>query len=190
MENQFWAVGCGLGWTVGKKGLGRLWVTFEACFFHFFVVKIFFLPFFNATFQCGCYNVVVFSHEKLKKPPKKVAQNRPRPLFPTVQPRPQPTAQNWFPILRNFGTRHLFSYLWYEYKHLADHVLLTHFFVQCCATSPPRGCRRYEDANEGRQGQKIRWHVCHYWRNAEKNQMPMQFTWPKYCWRSLHFSGR
>ena len=24
MENQFLAVGCGLGWTVGKKGLGRL----------------------------------------------------------------------------------------------------------------------------------------------------------------------
>ena len=35
MENQFWAVGCGLGWTVGKKGLGRLWATFEACFFTF-----------------------------------------------------------------------------------------------------------------------------------------------------------
>ena len=24
MKNQFWAVGCGLGWTVEKKGLGRL----------------------------------------------------------------------------------------------------------------------------------------------------------------------
>ena len=47
----------------------------------------------------------------MKKTPKKVAQNRPRPLFPTVQPRPQPTAQNWFSISRNFGTRHLFSYL-------------------------------------------------------------------------------
>ena len=52
-----------------------------------------------------------FDPEKVKKPPKKVAQNRPRPLFPTVQPRPQPTAQNQFPILRTFGTRHLFSYL-------------------------------------------------------------------------------
>ena len=28
-----------------------------------------------------------------------------------VQPRPQPTAQNWFFILWNLGTRHLFSYL-------------------------------------------------------------------------------
>ena len=27
------------------------------------------------------------------------------------QPRPQPTAQNWFFILWNLGTRHLFSYL-------------------------------------------------------------------------------
>ena len=53
-----------------------------------------------------------FAHEKLKKPPKKVAQNQPRPLFPTVQPRPQPTAQNRFSISWNFGTRHLFSYLW------------------------------------------------------------------------------
>ena len=24
MENQLWAVDCGLGWTVGKKGLGHL----------------------------------------------------------------------------------------------------------------------------------------------------------------------
>ena len=33
MKNKFWAVGCGLGWTVGKKGLGQLWATFEASFF-------------------------------------------------------------------------------------------------------------------------------------------------------------
>ena len=43
---------------------------------------------------------------------KKVAHNRPRPFYSTVQPRPQPTAQNWFSILWNLGTRHLFSYLW------------------------------------------------------------------------------
>ena len=42
MENQFWAVGCGMGWTVGKKGLGRLWATFEARFFTFSRSKIFF----------------------------------------------------------------------------------------------------------------------------------------------------
>ena len=32
----------------------------------------------------------------MKKWAPKVAHNRPRPFFPTVQPRPQPTAQNWF----------------------------------------------------------------------------------------------
>ena len=38
--------------------------------------------------------------------------NQPNPLFSTVQPRTQPTAQKWFFILWNLGTRHLFSYLW------------------------------------------------------------------------------
>ena len=37
---------------------------------------------------------------------------RPWPFYPTVQPRLQPTAQNWVFILWNLGTRHLFSYLW------------------------------------------------------------------------------
>jgi hypothetical protein len=32
MKNQFWAVGCELGWTVRKKGLGQLLATFEARF--------------------------------------------------------------------------------------------------------------------------------------------------------------
>ena len=36
-----WAVGCGLDWTVGKKGLGQLWATFEARFFNFSGSKIF-----------------------------------------------------------------------------------------------------------------------------------------------------
>ena len=35
-------LGCGLGWTVGKKGLGRLWATFEARFFTFLGSKNFF----------------------------------------------------------------------------------------------------------------------------------------------------
>ena len=88
------------------------WFFWDKIFFQKFFWKI--LTLFYATFQCGRNNVkkiqkkFFFAHEKLKKPPKKVAQNRPRPLFPTVQPRPQPTAQNWFSILRNFGTRHLF----------------------------------------------------------------------------------
>ena len=54
-----------------------------------------------------------FDHEKVKKRASKDAHNRPRPFYFTVQPRPQPTAQNWFFILRNLGTRHLFSYLWF-----------------------------------------------------------------------------
>jgi len=92
------------------------WFFWDKIFFQNFFWKI--LTLFYATFQCGRYNVkkiqkkFFFAHEKLKKPPKKVAQNRPRPLFPTNQPRPQPTAQNWFSISWNFGTRHLFSYLW------------------------------------------------------------------------------
>ena len=49
--------------------------------------------------------------KKVKKRASKVAHNRPRPFYFTVQPRPQPTAQNWVFILWNFGTRHLFSYL-------------------------------------------------------------------------------
>ena len=52
------------------------------------------------------------SIKTLKKRASKVAHNRPRPLYFTAQPRPQPTAQNWFFILRNLGTRHLFSYMW------------------------------------------------------------------------------
>ena len=93
----------------------KKWFFWDNFFFQKFFWKI--LTLFYATFQCGRYNVkkiqkkIFFAHEKLKKTPKKVAQNRPRPLFPTNQPRPQPTAQNWFSISWNFGTRHLFSYL-------------------------------------------------------------------------------
>ena len=50
----------------------------------------------------------------MKKQASKVTHNRPRPFFPTVQPRQQPTAQNWFSISWNLGTRHLFSYLWFQ----------------------------------------------------------------------------
>ena len=52
-----------------------------------------------------------FDPEKVKKRASKVAHNRPRPFYFTVQPRPRPTAQNWFFILWNLGKRHLFSYL-------------------------------------------------------------------------------
>ena len=51
-----------------------------------------FLPFFYATFQCGRYNVFkfylfyFFAHKKLKKPPSKVAHNRPKPFIPQPSP--------------------------------------------------------------------------------------------------------
>ena len=35
-----------------------------------------------------------FDPKKVKKRASNVAQNRPRPFYPTVQPRPQPTVQN------------------------------------------------------------------------------------------------
>ena len=53
-----------------------------------------FLPLFYATFQCGRYGVFkkiltfFFDPEKVKKWASKVAHNRPRPFYFTVQPRP------------------------------------------------------------------------------------------------------
>ena len=92
-------------------------VVYKKKVFFMFSGSIFFKIFFYATFQCGRYNVKkiilkqsFFAHEKLKKTPKKVAHNRPKPLYSTVQP----TAENWFSILWNLGTRHLFSYLWLD----------------------------------------------------------------------------
>ena len=52
------------------------------------------LPFFYATFQCGRYGVFkkikknFFDPEKVKKRASKVAHNRPRPFYFTIQPRP------------------------------------------------------------------------------------------------------
>ena len=59
---------------------------------------IFFLPFFNATFQCGRYGVFkknfkqIFDPEKVKKRVSKVAHNRPNPFFSQSSPdhSPQP----------------------------------------------------------------------------------------------------
>ena len=104
----------------------------KKCFFwnKNFFQKIFFLHFFYATFHCERYSVFkkelkeFFDPEKVKKRASKVAPNRPRPFYRTVQPRPQPTVQNWFSISWNLGTRHLFSYLWHTY--VADRKL---FFI-------------------------------------------------------------
>jgi hypothetical protein len=60
---------------------------------------IFFLPFFYATFQCGHYGVFkkffkyFFDPEKVNKRASKVAHNRPRPFYFTVQPRPTAHSQ-------------------------------------------------------------------------------------------------
>ena len=80
----------------------------------------FFLSFFYSTFQCGCSSVFkkkFLAPKKWKNGPQKLLIIGPDPFFPTVQPRPQPTAQNWFSISWNLGTRHLFSYLsiWYPF---------------------------------------------------------------------------
>ena len=77
----------------------------------------FFFKIYYATFQYGCSSVFKkilekkFDPKKVKIRASKVANNWPRPFHFTVQPRPQPSAQNWFVILWNLGTRHLFSYL-------------------------------------------------------------------------------
>ena len=57
-------------------------------------------PLFYATFQCGRYDIFekkfkfFFDPEKVKKHASKVAHYQPKPFYFTVQPRPQPTAQN------------------------------------------------------------------------------------------------
>ena len=67
-------------------------------FFHFFWLKKNFSKFFlwnyYATFQCGRYSVfkkilnIFFDPKKVKQRASKVAHNRPRPFYFTVQPRP------------------------------------------------------------------------------------------------------
>ena len=58
--------------------------------------NIFFLPFFNATFQCGRYGVFKkkfkysFDPEKVKKWASKVAHNRPKPFFSKSSPAHSP----------------------------------------------------------------------------------------------------
>ena len=81
--------------------------------------NIFFSPFFNATFQCGRYGVFKIQNffltpKKWKNRQKKLLIIGPDPFLSQSSPDQRPTAQNWFFILWNLGTRHLFSYLWAE----------------------------------------------------------------------------
>ena len=50
--------------------------------------------------------------KKWKNGPQKLLIISPDPLISQSSPDQRPTAQNWFFILWNLGTRHLFSYLW------------------------------------------------------------------------------
>ena len=78
--------------------------------------KIYFFTFFSM--QLFSADAMVFSKfffnffdpKKVKNRASKVAHNQPRLFCFTVQPRPQPTAQNWFFILWNLGTRHLWLF--------------------------------------------------------------------------------
>ena len=92
-----WKINSGL-WSVVWAGLWnkRVWADYER------ILRAFF----------SCPHWIFFDPEKVKKWALKVAHNRPRTIYYfTVQPRPQPTDQNWFFILWNLETRHLFSYL-------------------------------------------------------------------------------
>ena len=77
----------------------------------------------------------------MKKPPSKVAHNWPRSFYFTVQPRPQPTAQNWFFILWNLGTRHMFSYLWFNSSSIQLKLMYwwgAYFLLQVALWKPQR----------------------------------------------------
>ena len=50
--------------------------------------------------------------KKWKNGPQKLLIIGPDPFISQSSPDQRPTAQNWFFILWNLGTRHLFSYLW------------------------------------------------------------------------------
>ena len=53
-----------------------------------------------------------FTLKKWKNGPQKLLIIGPDPFISQSSPDQRPTAQNWFFILWNLGTRHLFSYLW------------------------------------------------------------------------------
>ena len=77
-------------------------------------------------------------HKNFKKRASKVAHNQPRPFYFTDQHTTQPTAQNWFFILCNLGTRYLFSYLCHAHDCLEKTLKIIkinwrHFnYCLCC----------------------------------------------------------
>ena len=85
--------------------------------------KNFFLPFFNATFQCGRYGVckkkfkILFDPEKVKKRASKVAHNQPRLFFPQSSPGHSPQPKIDFPYHEISG-QDICSYLWFRGSRL------------------------------------------------------------------------
>ena len=72
-------------------------------------------------FLCNSADAMVFSkkfkkkilaQKKWKNGPQKLLIICPDPFISQSSPDQRPKPQNWFFILRNLGTRHLFSYLW------------------------------------------------------------------------------
>ena len=57
-----------------------------------------------------------FTPKKWENRPQKLLIIGPTPFISQSSPDQRPTAQNWFFILVNLGTRHLFSYLWIKAK--------------------------------------------------------------------------
>ena len=100
----------------------------------------------------------------MKKRATKVAHNQPRPFYFTVQPRTTATAQNWFFILWNLGTRHLFSYL------LNNNIVVT-FNIQlkpnlCSVKTPPIPLEilnpegiNYQKLGDKKKGWFVTWHA-------------------------------
>ena len=81
------------------------------------------IPSFYETFQCGRYDIfkknlkIFFEPEKVKKWASKVAHNRPRPFYFTVQPRPTAHSPELVFHIMKSRDQHLFSYLCFTYSH-------------------------------------------------------------------------
>ena len=118
MKNQFWAVGRWSGLDCEIRGSGPIMSNFWGLFFYFFGAKKFFKFFFENTIASAQKSYIIpflqiyfLNPKKWKNGPQKLLIIGPDPFISQSSPDQRPTAQNWFFILRNLGTRHLFSYL-------------------------------------------------------------------------------
>ena len=67
---------------------------------------------------------IFLTPKKWKNGPQKLLIIGPDPFISQSSPDQRPTAQNWFFILWNLGTRHLFSYLWFKRRLEANCITL------------------------------------------------------------------